>query len=403
MLGKIGKRAVDALQPSDRDLFLWDTELKGFGLKVTPMGRKVYIVQYQVGGRGTPIRRVTIGPHGSPWTPNKARGEADRLLAQVSLGGDPAAAKAQQRREPTINELANRYLSEHVESHNKPNTAAEAKRIVETRIKPRLGKLKLSELTRAMIKEWHHSMRATPYEANRALAYCSKMLSLAVYDWELRTDNPCRGIQRFREKRRERFFSDEELKRIGEALTQAEKDNAALPGCINAVRLLALTGMRLGETLSLRWDEVDLAGGVIRLGDAKAGPRTVPLGAPALAILKGMEQSGEYVLHGPDPCEPLSRNTLRHFWNGLRVRAKVPDGRLHDFRHTAGTYAAQAGFNAFLVRDLLGHKTLAMTGRYVERAADPVRAVADAFAGRVAVAMNGNEGADIVELPKRKA
>lgn len=402
MLGKIGKRGVDALKPGERDVFLWDTELKGFGVKCTPKGRKVYIVQYQTGGRGTPTRRVTIGVHGSPWTPVRARTEADGLLAEVRLGADPAAAKANRRREPTIGEVADRYLAEHVAAHNRPSTAAEARRLVGNRIKPELGNVKVSELTRARIKAWQHSMRETPYEANRALACLSKIMSLAAYEWELRPNNPCFGVKRFPEKHRERYFSDGELARIGEALTKAEKDNAALPGCINTVRLLALTGMRLGELLGLRWADVDLAGGAIRLHDAKAGARTVPLGAPALALLDAMARTGDYVVHGPDPEKLLSPNTFRHFWNRLRVQASVLDGRPHDFRHTAGTYAAQAGFNAFLVRDLLGHKTLAMTGRYVERALDPMRAVADAFAGRVAAAFNGeNKGGEVVELKQK--
>ena len=168
------------------------------------------------------------------------------------------------------------------------------------------------------------------------------------------------------------------------------------------MRLLALTGLRLGELLSLRWSNVDLGGGTICLREAKAGGRTVPLGAPALALMAAMERTGEHVVHGPDPAKSLSSNTFRAFWNRLRVQADILDGRPHDFRHTAGTFAAQAGFNAFLVRDLLGHKTLAMTGRYVQRAADPVRHAADAVAGRVAAAMTGDTGrAEVVELPKR--
>lgn len=401
MQGKIMKRTVDALRPADRDQFLWDIDLKGFGVKCTPKGRKVYIVQYQR-RRGEAPKRITIGQHGSPWTPDKARSQAEIELARVKLGDDPAAAKTKLRKEPTVAEIADRYLDEHVETHNKPSTANEARRIVEKRIKPSLGKEKISELSRAQVKAWHQSMKKTPYEANRALAYCSKMMSLAAHEWEVRSDNPCIGIKRFPEARRERYFLDDELKRIGAALAEAEDNNTALPGCINAVRLLAVTGMRLGEVLSLRWDNLDISAGTIKLPDAKTGARIVPLGAPALVILDGIERNGEYIVHGPDSDKPLSSNTFRHFWDRIRVDADVPDSRPHDFRHTAGTYAAQAGFNAFLVRDLLGHKTLAMTGRYVERATDPTRAAADAVSGRVAASMNG-DGGEVVDLPIRRA
>jgi hypothetical protein len=100
MLAKISKRTVDALKPAERDVFLWDTGLKGFGVKVTPKGRRVYVAQYQVGGRGSPTRRVTIGAHGSPWTPEKARERAEANLADATLGNDPAALRARRRAEP---------------------------------------------------------------------------------------------------------------------------------------------------------------------------------------------------------------------------------------------------------------------------------------------------------------
>ena len=101
--------------------------------------------------------------------------------------------------------------------------------------------------------------------------------------------------------------------------------------------------------------------------------------------------------------QPLSTNYVQKAWRRLREKAGLPDTRLHDFRHTMGTYAGQAGLNAFMVRDLLGHKTMAMTGRYVEKATEPLRAAADAVSGRVAAAMSGQQKAEVVELPKRKA
>jgi hypothetical protein len=254
---KISKETVDALKPGESDQFLWDRKLSGFGLKATRTGRKVYLVQYRLGGRHSPTRRVTIGPHG-PLTADQARAEAQRLLAQVALGEDPAGDLAKRRNEPTVSALAVRYLAEHVATHNKSSTAAEVCRIVETRIKPELGHLRISEVTRSLVKSWHQSMHGKPYEANRALAYFSKLMSLAATEWELRPDNPCKGVRRFPEAKRERFFADDELKRIGGELTKAEEAQTYLSGCVNAIRLLAITGCRLGEVLSLRWADVDL-------------------------------------------------------------------------------------------------------------------------------------------------
>jgi integrase len=386
--GKITKRTVDALQPAKKDVYLWDTDRAGFGVKVTPSGRKVYLVQYRIGGKKNPTRRVTIGVHGN-LTADEARDQARSILAQVSLGNDPAVEKAKKRKEDTIAELTERYFNEHVKEHNKDSTAKEVRRIIDTKIIPKIGSHKINELTRAHVKAWHYGMRAKPYEANRALAYCSKMMSLASGDWELRLDNPCHGVKKFPEKKRERFFSEAELKKIGEALDEAQIGNMFNPSCAHAIRLLALTGCRLGEILSLTWGEVDIPNSCIRLKDAKTGARIVPLGLHASTYLEQIPKVGDFVVHSIDSDLPLSDGTLRRFWDWIKEKAKLGNSRPHDFRHTAGTYAAQAGFNAFIVRDLLGHKTLAMTGRYVERSADPLKIAANAVAGRVADAMVG--------------
>jgi integrase len=305
------------------------------------------------------------------------------------------------RGEATVGCLCDRYLSEHVAAHKKASTAAEARRLVEKQIRPALGKLKISDLTRAEVKAWHSARSATPTTANRALAALSKLMNLAVHEWELCTDNPCKGIKRFPERKRERYFSDSELQRIGDVLAALEREEAVFPGCIIAVRLLALTGMRLGEVLSLRWPWIDLNAAILALPEAKAGARTVGLSAPVVQLLASLERKGSYVVHGVDPDKSLSASTLEHVWDRVRRAAGIPDARLHDLRHSVGTFAAHAGGNAFLIRDLLGHKTLAMTGRYVERAVDPVRALADKVSGRIAAAMSGAH-AEVVPLRDKR-
>jgi integrase len=400
---RITRRTVEAFRLDGNEAWLWDSgdhSLPGFGLRIRRGGRKTYYVQYRTGGRGSPSRRVRLGLD-SELTPEKARSAAEKVLAKVRLGGDPAGDRNNKRAEATIARLCERYLAEHVEAHNKPSTAAEVRRIVDTRIKPALGRLHVSDLTRARVKEWHSDMRETPYEANRCLAYLSKLMNLAAREWELRPDNPVLGVKRFPERKRERFFSDEELQRIGAALRAAEEKNAVHPNIIATLRLLALTGLRLGEALALTWDQVDLDASCLRLRDAKAGSRTVPLGNAARVLLSGLERVSPVVLWGPNPNQPVSKWAVQNFWKRVRAQAKVPDTRLHDFRHTTGTYAAQTGANAFAVRDILGHKTMAMTGRYVGRAVDPLRATADAVAGRVDAAMAGRT-AKVVPLAKRR-
>jgi integrase len=284
-----------------------------------------------------------------------ARAKALREKAAIGDGDDPSGARQKKRRENTVAAIADRYVREHVKAHNKASTAAEVARIVEKRIKPGLGAIKITDLTRSDIKAWHQGMSATPYEANRALAYCSRMLSLAATDWELREGNPCIGVKRFPEHARERFFTDDELAKIGAALSTAETEGSEVPCFILLVRLLATTGMRLGEALAVTWLDVDLSSRAIRLHAAKTkgGARTVHLGAAAVALLDAIEKRDGYVIHGLDLSKPLPVSTAEKAWQRLRGRAGIPDGRLHDLRHTAGTFAALAGANAFAVRDLL--------------------------------------------------
>lgn len=404
MEAKITKKLVDQVQAGDKDVLVFDTVLKGFVLKVTPKGTKTYLVIYRMGGRNTPKTKVTIGRHGSPWTPDKARTEAEKLLASVRHGIDPAAEKkARAVRGKTVNDLADRYLTEHVDVKNKASTAVGFRRLVEMQIKPALGKLAVEKVTRADVAKLHHDMRETPRQANQTLAVMSKMFSLAEV-WGLRPDetNPCKKIERYRENKRERFLSESEIAKLGEVL--ATMESTELPAVLNAVRLLLLTGCRVGEALALRWSDVDLEAGALVIRDAKAGGRLHPIGAQTIAFLTELRNASSgpdgkpaagWVLRSSDPDQPLSQSTLGHAWDRIRAKAGLDDVRLHDLRHTVGTYAGQTGANAFLVRDKLGHKTLAMTGRYVNRDANPLRDLSDKVESRITAALNAKtEGAE---------
>lgn len=395
---KISESLLKRVKPADRDVFVWDSAIPGFGFRLKKSGAGSFIVQYRnSGGRS---RRYRFGRCGT-MTVTEARKEARRLLSAIDNGADPASTRTDKRGAPTVAVLAQRYFNEHAEPHKRPSSVASDKRLNKAHIEKRLGVIKVADLARADVAKMHHALRDTPYEANRALALLSKMMHLAEA-WGLRPDgsNPCRHVNRYREEKRERFLSGEELARIGAALADAERDGSEAADVIATVRLLALTGCRLGEILGVRWERVDLKAGVLRLPDSKTGAKTVQLGAPARALLaemaKGGDSAGRYVVHGGEPKEPLSVSALEKAWARLRLKAKIPDARLHDFRHTVGTYGGAAGFNAFIIRDLLGHKTLAMTGRYVEKDADPLKRAADAVANRIAAAMDGNQ-AKIVE------
>jgi integrase len=417
--GRITKRAVDAVKPGNRDTYLWDSELAGFGLKVTPAGGKTYLVQYRLGGRKGRTRRVTIGRHGSPWTPESARKEARRLLGLVGAGHDPAEERTQGRRDPTVAELCDLYLTEGC-STKKASTLKTDRSNVERHIKPLLGAKRVRATRRADIERFQRDVaqgktatdiRTKPRgraivkggrgTAARAVAVLGAMFSFAVQR-DLRPDNPVRGVKLYKGDKKERFLSATELSRLGSALATAEKEGENVHA-IAGIRLLILTGARKSEILTLKWEHVDTERGWLRLPDSKTGAKVVPLGAAALEALSDIPriENNSYVLPGLEGRHFVG---LQKTWERVRKRAGLEDVRLHDLRHSFASVAVAGGDSLYLIGKVLGHQQASTTERYAHLADDPLRAVADKTAGHIAAAMKvDNGGAEVVELPKRKA
>jgi integrase len=317
MQAKITKRAIDATGPGSGDQFLWDRDVRGFGLKVTPAGAKIYVLQYRCKGR---LRRYTIGRHGSPWTAEEARAEAIRLLAQVVRGDDPADAKHADRADITFAAFADRYLKEHADLHKKKRSAALDRQLLRSHILPAIGTRRLAQVSRTDVARMHRSLAETPIAANRALNLTSAMLTRAER-WGLRPEgsNPCRNIEKFKERSRQRFLSEVEIARLGSALAKAEQTGSP-PAAIAAIRLLILSGCRKGEVLTLEWRWVNFERSLIELPDSKTGAKAVYLNAPAAGLLASLPRfvDNPYALPGERPGAHLVN--IEKTWRRVRKR-----------------------------------------------------------------------------------
>jgi integrase len=209
-------------------------------------------------------------------------------------------------------------------------------------------------------------------------------------------------VRLHREVPRDRFFDDGEIAAIGSWLAKSGSGIEG-PHFILATRLLLLTGMRLGEVMSLRWVDVDLPQNTIRLRDTKSGARSVALNPEIVAYLAETKHRGEFVVGAKGGAAPLTKGSYHACWRRLVRNTGLKDARPHDFRHTVATLGAMGGANAFVLRDLLGHKTVAITSGYVARTLDPVRAVSNAIGVHVAAALNPSpaQSGQIVSFDRR--
>ena len=336
---RLTKRTVDAAQLRESDYFIWDTELGGFGLRVRPSGRKVYLLQYRAGGR---TRRVGLGRHGDV-TPDMARRHARELLGRIVRGDDPAEEVRNHRQAPTVAALCDRFMSDYVAHRCKTSTQAEYRRSVDLFIKPRIGNLKLADVKRADVARLHYDLRDIPYQANRTLGVLSRMFTLAAGDWGLLPEgfNPCWHMDRYPEHPRKRFLTPDEYKRLWAVLDEREAEQPSMLPAINAIRLLALTGCRLREIQTLRWE--DVRHDKLQLPDGKNGARPVYLSPEARAVLTAIPRlpDNPYVITGTVPGQHLT--DLQRPWRRIRARAGLQDVRIHDLRHSFASTAVDNG------------------------------------------------------------
>ena len=370
---KITKRIIDSIECDGTDRFHWDRDLPGFGLRVRASGRKYFVTQFRASGR---LRRMTLGPV-TAMTPEIARKRAMALLSEAKTGGDPALQRDADRKAATVKLLGQRFLEEYVPDHCKESTAYEYRRLVELFIEPGIGSRKVTEVQRSDIARLHHTMRKTPYQANRTLSVLSKMFNMAEV-WSLRPDgsNPCLHVKRFKEEKRERFLSAEEFQRLGAVLDDILKDGSETRSAVVAIRLLMLTGCRLSEIQRLRWEHVDLDAGELNLPDTKTGGRAVPLAPSAVRLLETLPRDDDnpWVIAGRKAGSHLT--DIQHPWRRIRERAELPNVRIHDLRHSFASRALALGEGLPMIGKLLGHTQVQTTARYAHLARDTVKASA---------------------------
>lgn len=415
MRGKITKRAVDALVAKTcAEAVLWDDEIKGFGIRVRSGGARTYILQYRAGaGRKAPLRKLTIGKHGSPWTPSTARTEAKRLLGLVASGEDPAHRHTKERKTLTVADLCDVYLSEGV-AHKKASTLRTDRGRIIHHVKPLLGQKRVDKIAREdierMLIEVQAGKTAAPARkkgerrpgsiptggsgvAAQCVALMSALLAFAVAR-RFREDNPALGIKKPPVRKMERFLSEQEIAQLATALSgEVTRTGNLYPAA--AIKLLLLTGARRGEVLGLQWRHVDFDRKCLRLPDSKTGAKVIYLNAPALEILVNLPRisNNPHVFPGKQENRPLGG--MDKVWFRVRAAAGLKDVRLHDLRHSFASIGVAGGVSLPVIGALLGHKHAATTGRYSHLSADPLRTANDLVGMRIAAAMelsSGNNG-----------
>ena len=397
---RLTKRAIDDATytgTNNARCVLWDDEVPGFGCRIFPSERKGFVLSYRAAGRS---RLLSIGSYGA-LTLAQARTLARSQLAKVETeGADPVATRKQERQGETMRELCAAYLERYAKVHKK--SWSEDERRINNRILPVWASLKAKAIKRADVAALHSKIGTTeghPYEANRVRELVAKMFELA-HRWGFVPEdhrNPAQGIDDYKEQKRDRWVSADELPRLAQAIN--EEPNASARA---ALWLYLLTGARKTELLTAQWADVDWTRAELRLPDTKAGRvHYIPLSPPAVALLRDLPQAegNPYILPGKLPGAHLVN--ISKPWGRVRTAAGVEDVRLHDLRRTVGSWLAQSGNSLHLIGRVLNHSNQSTTAVYARFGEDSVRAALDQHGARIMGAAGLTPAADVVELPTR--
>jgi integrase len=402
---KISKRTVDALAaPATGEAILWDSDIKGFFVRAYPTGRKVYGLRYRWGRLQ---RTFTIGPHGSPWTPEAARDRASEALARVRLGEDPAAEHRARRDALTVGQLIDLYLLEGPKTKpaKRETTWDNDRSNLDRHIRPLIGTKIANLLTKAeaakaigdiTLGRTAKDIRTGPRGRARitggsGVARRTRTTTAAMFAWGMEhghvSQNPFAGVKLTTPKKRERFLSAEEAGRLLDALTALEKKRELAPGFADAIRLLMLTGARKTEVLGLTWEEVDLDLGSLTLppertkAGGSTGERRIRLSPPAVELLARRRAAAKDETPKSPFVFPAASGEghavgLRRPFVKACTAAGLTGVRVHDLRHSFASLLIARGASLYLVSKMLGHASARTTERYAHLGDDPQAAAA---------------------------
>lgn len=410
---KLSKSVVERECPTDKERFVWDTDLKGFGLKIFPTGAKTFVFQYR-----TPegkSKRYSIGKLSDTLTVEQARKIALARHRDVLNGQDPQGEKRAARQSMTVDELLDAYLTSEAFLGKAASTQAIDRGRIERHVRPLLGRDFVDKLTPEAVKRAHRSIsegktattiKTKPRGQARVLggkgtADKAALVLSATYKWAveqgLAKTNPAAKVGSWKTGQRDTVLDNsEDYARLFTTLQTMEDEKRIRQAAADAVRFIALTGARRGEVLGLLWRYVDLKAGQVVLppkahktGHKTGNPRVIALPAQAQAIIARQPQ-GEPDTYVFRPAKGEGPISLNHVWEKVRVEAQLPQALgLHGLRHSIATHLAMAGASAVELMEVMGHKQIQTTMRYIHFAEQARSTLAERAA---AVALAGLEG-----------
>ncbi len=388
---KLTKTYVDGLKPTDKVYDVWDSELEGFGVRVHPTGRKVYLVRYRVKDATKTQRKQNIA-RASDMPPDRARDLARGIFAQVAEGKDPMKARQLDKEAPTVEDMANRYMKEHAKPFKKERSVVLDEKNFRIHILPVLGKKRVKDVTKANILSLVGSLSETPATGNQCIALLSKAFNLAEdWEWRDRNSNPCHKVKKYALQERELILNPDQIKALSETAHRLVIENKITKEMCDLVHLLMLTGCRLREIMNAKSSWIDFERSLLILPDSKVGKRHIALSPSSLEVIAGMDPSAEWLIPGRIKGQPM--DSPYKAWKLLKLEAKLPMAlRIHDLRHTVGSLGHMAGMSQKQIQLLLGHKQIGTTARYLHGATGEAAAVAEKI-GNVIVANFGKQAA----------